>query len=73
VPRKVTPGGMWTPAAALGLRVLPRLQERAGLSFEGEGGAAQAKFSRFSRFSRCLGFVGPAPPPLRRARRARSG
>jgi len=37
VPREVTPGGVWTPAAALGLAVLPRLQERAGLSFEVEG------------------------------------
>ena len=33
VTRRVTPGGIWTPGAALGLTVVPRLQERAGLSF----------------------------------------
>ena len=33
ISRKSTPGGVWTPGAALGLVVLPRLQERAGLSF----------------------------------------
>ena len=32
--RKTTPGGVWTPGAALGLVVVPRLHERAGLSFE---------------------------------------
>jgi short subunit dehydrogenase-like uncharacterized protein len=34
VPRSVTPGGVWTPASALGLALVRRLQERAGLSFE---------------------------------------
>lgn len=33
VTRRVTPGGIWTPGAALGLTAVPRLQERAGLSF----------------------------------------
>ena len=33
ISRTSTPGGVWTPGAALGLVVLPRLQERAGLSF----------------------------------------
>jgi short subunit dehydrogenase-like uncharacterized protein len=28
-----TRGGIWTPGAALGMAVIPRLQERAGLSF----------------------------------------
>ena len=31
--RGFTAGGIWTPGAALGMAVLPRLQERAGLSF----------------------------------------
>lgn len=29
-----TPGGVWTPAAALGTRLIPRLVERAGLTFD---------------------------------------
>ena len=33
VSRTTTPGGIWTPGAALGMAVVPRLQERAGLSF----------------------------------------
>ena len=33
ISRKATPGGVWTPGAALGMAVVPRLQERAGLSF----------------------------------------
>ena len=33
VGRGVTPGGIWTAGAALGMAVVPRLQERAGLSF----------------------------------------
>ncbi len=32
-PRSRTPGGIWTPGAALGLDLLPRLQQHAGLSF----------------------------------------
>ena len=36
-PRSSTAGGVWTPAAALGVSVTTRLQERAGLSFEIEG------------------------------------
>ena len=32
-PRTTTAGGVWTPAAALGVAVTKRLQERAGLSF----------------------------------------
>jgi short subunit dehydrogenase-like uncharacterized protein len=38
IDRKTTSGGVWTPAAALGMTVLPRLQERAGLSFALESG-----------------------------------
>ena len=34
VDHQVTPGGVWTPAAAMGLALLERLQTRAGLSFE---------------------------------------
>ena len=33
VGRSLTSGGIWTPGAALGMTVVPRLQERAGLSF----------------------------------------
>ena len=32
-PRGRTPGGIWTPGAALGLELLPRLQQHAGLHF----------------------------------------
>lgn len=32
-PRSSTPGGIWTPGAALGLDLLPRLQQHAGLHF----------------------------------------
>ena len=38
--RQATPGGVWTPGAALGMAVVPRLQERAGLSFVLETGAS---------------------------------
>ena len=31
---KDTPGGLWTPAAALGERLIPRLVERAGMTFD---------------------------------------
>lgn len=31
---EATPGGVWTPGAAMGLALVRRLQERAGLSFE---------------------------------------
>ncbi len=34
VDRKATPGGVWTPGAALGLALQRRLQAHAGLSFE---------------------------------------
>ena len=34
VDRQHTPGGVWTPGAALGQPLMTRLQERAGLSFE---------------------------------------
>jgi short subunit dehydrogenase-like uncharacterized protein len=34
VGRDVTPGGVWTPGAAMGLALARRLQARAGLSFE---------------------------------------
>jgi short subunit dehydrogenase-like uncharacterized protein len=34
VGRDATPGGVWTPGSALGLALVRRLQERAGLSFE---------------------------------------
>lgn len=39
VPQAATPGGVWTPAAAMGLALVRRLQARAGLSFEVEGRA----------------------------------
>ncbi|MDR7330974.1 saccharopine dehydrogenase NADP-binding domain-containing protein [Roseateles asaccharophilus] len=34
VGRDATPGGVWTPGAAMGLALVRRLQQRAGLSFE---------------------------------------
>ena len=34
VHRDTTPGGVWTPAAAMGRHLVQRLRERAGLSFE---------------------------------------
>ncbi len=34
VDRDRTPGGVWTPGSAMGLALVRRLQERAGLSFE---------------------------------------
>lgn len=34
VGREATPGGVWTPGSALGLALVRRLRERAGLSFE---------------------------------------
>jgi len=34
VPRSETPGGIWTPGAALGAKLITRLQERAGLTFK---------------------------------------
>ena len=37
VDHQATPGGVWTPAAAMGLALVERLQTRAGLSFEIEG------------------------------------
>lgn len=33
-PREQTPGGVWTPAAAMGNALIARLQERAGLTFK---------------------------------------
>ena len=33
VDRTQTGGGVWTPGAALGLKLIPRLQARAGLTF----------------------------------------
>jgi len=35
--RQTTPGGLWTPGAAMGLALVDRLRTRAGLSFEIEG------------------------------------
>jgi short subunit dehydrogenase-like uncharacterized protein len=32
--REETPGGVWTPAAAMGTRLIERLAERAGVSFQ---------------------------------------
>ena len=32
--RADTPGGIWTPAAALGETLIPRLVERAGMTFD---------------------------------------
>ncbi len=34
VPRQATPGGVWTPGAAMGLALLRRLQDHAGLRFD---------------------------------------
>jgi short subunit dehydrogenase-like uncharacterized protein len=34
VDRRTTPGGLWTPGAALGMKAVTRLHERAGLSFQ---------------------------------------
>jgi short subunit dehydrogenase-like uncharacterized protein len=34
VDRTVTPGGVWTPAAAMGTALIERLHARAGLTFE---------------------------------------
>jgi short subunit dehydrogenase-like uncharacterized protein len=34
VPRTATPGGVWTPGAAMGLALVRRLQANAGVSFE---------------------------------------
>ena len=34
VDRRMTPGGVWTPGAAMGLTLVRRLQARAGLTFE---------------------------------------
>lgn len=31
--REITPGGVWTAMAAMGDPLIPRLQERAGLTF----------------------------------------
>jgi short subunit dehydrogenase-like uncharacterized protein len=36
-PRATTPGGIWTPAAAMGEALIARLQEKAGLRFAVEG------------------------------------
>lgn len=33
-PRETTPGGVWTPAAAMGDALIDRLQLRAGLRFK---------------------------------------
>jgi short subunit dehydrogenase-like uncharacterized protein len=33
-----TPGGVWTPAAAMGERLMARLQAHAGLTFAVEAG-----------------------------------
>lgn len=37
VDRSMTPGGVWTPGAAMGLVLVQRLQARAGLAFEIDG------------------------------------
>lgn len=34
VDRKAVPGGLWTPASAMGTRLIDRLQRNAGLTFE---------------------------------------
>lgn len=34
IDRDMTPGGVWTPGAAMGLTLVRRLQERAGLTFQ---------------------------------------
>ena len=33
-PRETTPGGIWTPAAAMGDALIARLEQRAGLKFK---------------------------------------
>ncbi|MEQ1709591.1 MAG: saccharopine dehydrogenase NADP-binding domain-containing protein [Terricaulis sp.] len=38
-PRETTPGGIWTPAAAMGETLIARLREKAGLRFGLEGAA----------------------------------
>jgi len=42
VDRDVTPGGVWTPAAAMGTALIERLNARAGLTFEMVNVAARA-------------------------------
>ena len=34
VDRTMTPGGVWTPAAAMGMALVARLQAHAGLTFK---------------------------------------
>ena len=34
---KATPGGVWTPGAAMGSKLVDRLQANAGLTFSVEG------------------------------------
>ena len=34
---KAAPGGVWTPGAAMGSKLVDRLQENAGLTFAVEG------------------------------------
>lgn len=38
VDRMMTPGGVWAPGAAFGLRLVDRLQAHAGLRFEVDNG-----------------------------------
>lgn len=37
IDHRATPGGVWTPGAAMGLRLVARLHERAGLRFDIDG------------------------------------
>jgi saccharopine dehydrogenase (NAD+, L-glutamate forming) len=34
VDREETPGGVWAPAAAMGEKLIKRLEDKAGLTFE---------------------------------------
>ncbi|MDB5432566.1 MAG: saccharopine dehydrogenase [Caulobacter sp.] len=47
VPRDVTPGGVWTPAAAMGAQLVARLPAKAGLTFALD--AAEASFGVLER------------------------
>jgi len=53
-PREKTPGGIWTPAAAMGDALIDRLQARSVLRFQLEGGAQSRR-------------AGPLPPDYQAA------
>lgn len=37
IDHKTTPGGVWTPGAAMGMTLVKRLEEKAGLTFATQG------------------------------------